>query len=122
MPEVAEQRSFVSNGTALPAHGLLALGRRAAEQDVRRLDVAVDDAVVVDGHQALGDLHRCRDGLGHSERLVQLRAQAHAILERPSVGELHHHVRPAVVQPPHLVHANDAVVVEVGREHPPIGA
>ena len=60
-----------------------AVGR---QQDVRRLDVAVDDAAAVRGVERVGDLGQDRDGLArfHGTVLVEVVAQ------RRAVDELHH--------------------------------
>ena len=66
-----------------------ALLRAALEQDVGRLDVAVDQAGGVGGGQPLGDLPADPQHLRHVERA----GAVEPLLERLAGDELHHQVR-----------------------------
>ena len=86
---------------------LHALLRPALEQDVARLDVAVDQAGGVGGGQPLGDLPADPQHLGHLQRA----GAVEPLLERLAGDELHHQVRQRLL--PDLVDLHDVLVPDL---------
>ena len=78
-----------SAARARPKSVIFDLVRAAFEQDVARLDVAVDQVARVGRGQPLGDLPADPQHLGHVERT----APVESLLERLAGDELHHQVR-----------------------------
>ena len=80
------------------------------QQEIRRLDVAVDDPHAKSGSQAAGDLSHLADGLAGR----QLSVAAQDILERVSLDELHHDHQRSVVRGIDSEHLSDRGVREAG--------
>jgi len=76
------------------------------DEDVRRLDVAVDEAVGVRRVECVGDLRRPGDELVRRDR-----SAVDPLLERRSFEELHHDERPALV----IADVEDAADVRVAE-------
>ena len=93
---------------------LVHVGRRADEEDVRRLDVAVDDAGGVGGGERFGDLR------GDEERVGERQGRAaHALRDVFALEPFHRDVRHPLVELPERDDAHDARVVQP-REHAPL--
>jgi len=81
----------------------------AIEEDVRRLDVHVDEALRGGGPEALGDLQR------HAQdREFVLRAVEHRLVGAAALKQLHHNERLVAILAD-VVHLNDVGVIEVGE-------
>ena len=114
-PEALRRR--VCRGQRVPRHRLLAAGRDdrrqpevrdaddavAVDEDVRRLEVAVQDAQFVRGGERVGQVDPDPACGGRGQRPVP----PHLIVERPARAQLHHHVRAPVAQRPRVVHVDD---------------
>lgn len=76
------------------------------DEEVRRLEIAVDDPLRVGHGQALRHLDRVVEGLAHRERALRKPRR-----QRVSLQELRHHVGRAIVGPD-VVHGQDVGMVQ----------
>ena len=83
----------------------------AGQHDVVRLEVAVEQARLVDHDQRLADVADVADRLGLGERAALL----DELPERLAAQQLHHHVG-GVVLLERAVHVHDARVIEAGQD------